>query len=1001
MKTFTNTLLVYACLVAASAAGPISLVSGRDAAQDPPTTGDGDSVAPLITPDGRYVLFASTANNLVPLKGGNAVPNQVVARLNVFRRDRSNGSTQLVSVNLSGNGGGDGNSLPTAISDDGRYALFESGADDLAPGDTNGVTDVFLRDMVSQATYLISVNTNQGAANGLSRGSTLTPDGRLVAFTSAANNLVANDTNGMPDVFVRDWQNGVTRLAAAGARATTPYSPLGAESPALSTNGQYVAFYSTATNLAPGITNPGEIYLCDLSAATTTLVSAGALETLGPTAISFNHSLSADGNFLAYEACTNPPLTSGVYQGTVFRFNRATGLTDTICTNAYAPAANPEDFHNLGISADGRFVVFVANAGAKLAAAVYQWDAQSGAATLVSGDLSNGVPTSGVCEWPAVDPGGRFVAFSSSEPGLVTNALSDGFHLYLRDTLSGAMTLLDADTNGVGTGVGAATLPQLSGDGRWIAFEAPDGNLVDGDRNRGMDVFVRDAVAGTNDLISPHDPAFPSATPNGLASLGRSCASADDRWVVFATDAETLAAGDTNRFRNIVVRDQLGESNLLVSVAPDGGSADGGSSEPTISGDGSVVVFTSAADNLVANDTNRAMDVFVRRLPAGPTRLVSVSADGSNSGNGDSGQARLSVDGRFVLFSSTAVNLTASRVVGGKPNLFLRDLPGGVTYALTTNGFNAAAMTPDGRWIAFEPDTATVALWDTPAAKRTKSVALGSAAWPDLALSPDGAKIICATGTPARLILVDLSAGTNGPLGANYLSYGTLSSALIGLRFSADSRFLTYASATAPSGTNHIHVYDFPDRTETLVSMANGTANGANANSDSPDISADGRYIAYRSFASNLVPGANSNGAPGLFLYDQLNHSNQLITTSALTGAMADNRSGTPVFRPDGHALYFESWASDLTSQDFNQSGDVFALPFLYLSIQSGNAPGAGPSLVWPNRAGETYHVQFKNDLSDPFWRELVGNVNTVGNRASFSDAAPAGFPRFYRVLTY
>lgn len=1000
IKYFTHCLLLGAGLAAGGRAEPLSLVSVREGAQAPPAPGDGDSMAPILTPDSRYVLFASTADNLVAINGSNSLPKLIIPMLNVFRRDRSNDSTTLVSVNLSATGGGDGNSLPTAISDDGRYALFESSADDLVPGDTNGVADVFLRDTWSNLTVLVSISTNSGAANGVSRGSTLTPEGRYVAFTSAASNLVPNDTNSIPDVFIRDWQSGVTLLASVGAQAIAPYSPIGSESPEVSADGRFVAFYSTATNLVAGVTNSGEIYVRDLVAATTTLASAGAHERLGPTAISFNHSLSTNGNFVVYEACLSPPINSGVYQGIILRFNLATGLTDTIHTNAYAPAANPEDFHNLGLTPDGRFVAFIANTNTSPAAGVYLWDAQSGINTLVSGDLGGNVAAQGFCEWPTVDPTGRFVTFSSSASGLVTNSLAGDFHLYLKDLQTGVISLLDADTNGTGVGVSAATLPQMSADGSGFAFEAPEAGLVPDDRNHACDVLVRDAIAGTNELISPHDPAFPSASPNRASGLTAYSSSSDGRWVVFASEADNLVPNDTNGFRDIFVRDQLGGSNLLVSISTNGEPADGISSEPAISSDGQFVVFTSAADNLVAGDTNNAPDVFLRSLPAGPTVLVSVDASGGGSGNGPSGGAVISADGRMVLFNSQAGNLVVRNFNSGTANLFLRDLLAAKTYALTTGGFSAAAMTPDGRWVAFEGPTgitSQVFVWDSESAKLVRTISIGSA-WPELAISPDGTKIICASGTPTELWLVDLLAGTNGPIGSGYVD---LTSARVGLRFSADSRFLTFATAPTGYGTNQICLYDFQSRTETRISTALDSTNGANASSDSPDISADGRFIAYRSFAANLLPVSNRNGAPNVFLYDRLNRTTMLASASRLDGGTADNRSRTPSFSPDGHTLFFASWASDLAAQDFNQSGDVFALPFLYVTVLPGSAPGTGPTLTWPNRSGETYHVQFKSDLSEPAWQEVGGTVTITGNRASLTDPAPASAPRFYRVITY
>src|SRR5262245_59642475 len=121
---------------------PFQIVSARDPSQAAPAGGSGDSYGPILTPDGRYVLFASAANNLVMNAGSsNPASLAIPAHLNVFLRDRTNGITTLASVNLNGIAG-NGNSFPSGISTNGRYALFESTASDLVAGDTNGVSDI-------------------------------------------------------------------------------------------------------------------------------------------------------------------------------------------------------------------------------------------------------------------------------------------------------------------------------------------------------------------------------------------------------------------------------------------------------------------------------------------------------------------------------------------------------------------------------------------------------------------------------------------------------------------------------------------------------------------------------------------------------------------------------------------------------------------------------------------------------------------------------------------
>ncbi|MEJ0089285.1 MAG: hypothetical protein WDM80_06000 [Limisphaerales bacterium] len=986
-RTFFTIFTVF--LTASASALPLSLVSVHDDFQVPPAGGNGDSRAPILTPDGRYVLFTSTANNLVAINGSNSLPVVGAQKFNVFQRDRMSGTTLLVSVNLAASGGGSGDSIPTATSDDGRYALFESDATNLVSNDTNGLTDVFLRDVWSNTTVLVSVTTNGFSGNGVSRGSTLTPDGRYVAFTSAATNLVANDTNGIADVFVRDLQTGVTRLASVNAKAASSYSVLGSESPEISADGRYVAFYTVATNLVPGVTNSGEIFIRDLVASTTTWASAGAHTRLGSKAVSFNLTLSADGNFVAYEACTN---SGSGYVGAVFRFNRTSGLTDLIYTNAYTPTASFEDFHDLNMTPDGRFIAFVANSNSITATSIYLWDAQSGINTLVSRNLNGGVSLNSICDWPAVDTSGRFVTFLSSASGLVTNSVTSDYHLYLADLQAGMTRLVDADTNGVGVGVGVATVPQLSADGTLVAFEASNSSLVSNDRNHDIDIFVRDSVAATNELISAHDSNFPSASPNGNTGIAALSSSTDGRWLTFASEADNLVFNDTNGFRDIFVRDFQFGTNLLVSVGTNGVSADGISSEPAISTSGGFVVFSSSADNLVKGDTNKVQDVFVRILPAGPTVLVSTNASGPGQGNKLSGSASISGDGRYVLFRSQASNLAAGSF-SGTENLFLRDMQTRTTYALTTTGLNSASMTPDGRLVAFTGTTGPAYVWDSQAARLIQTNAFLSGAT-NISISPDGSKL--AGFVTSFLALSDRIAGTNGSIASRY-RLGSRA----GVRFSFDGRFLTYAAGVSAFSSNQVYLYDFQTRKQALVSTAANSILAANGISDSPDISADGRYVAYRSFATNLITGGTSNNVPDLFLYDSFSGTSSLLTADRLNGGPTDNRSRTPVFSPDGRTLFFQSSASDLVPLDFNHNGDVLALMFLYVSIVPDNGSGAGPMLTWPNRPGETYQVQFKDSLSDPAWQDVGGSVTVIGNRASVQNLVPSTGQRFYRVVAF
>ena len=212
-------ILTAACVFSTEAA---QLVTVQGTSFAPQAGGSGDSGLSIISRDGRYVLFASTANNLTLTNNNNSV---LPRRFNVFLRDRLASTTTLVSVNMAGNGGGNGDSFPTGISTNGQFALFESSASDLVAGDTNNASDIFVRDVVNGLTTLVSVSTNGTSGNGTSRGSVMTGNGRYVAFVSTASNLVPGDTNGIADVFVRDLQAGTTTLASVGA-STNSIPPL-------------------------------------------------------------------------------------------------------------------------------------------------------------------------------------------------------------------------------------------------------------------------------------------------------------------------------------------------------------------------------------------------------------------------------------------------------------------------------------------------------------------------------------------------------------------------------------------------------------------------------------------------------------------------------------------------------------------------------------------------------------------------------------------------------
>jgi Tol biopolymer transport system component len=953
------------CLAIPAMATSLQLVTTVDPVVGPPASGGGNSMNPIISPDGRYVLFASTADNLALTSSNTPFPAQSPPKINVFLRDRTNGTTTLVSVNLAGNGSGNGDSMPIELSTNGQYALFESTASDLVSGDTNNITDVFVCDLVHGTNILVSIGTNGGCANGVSGESAMTPNGRYVAFSSAASNLVPGDTNGIQDIFVRDLVTGITTLASPGATG-----PGRSDSPQFTPNGRYVAFLSTATNVVQGVTTAGEVYVRDLSGLATFLASTNAHAAFTNSSVpivSYNHVISDNGRFVAFESSANGLSGGGIIQ----RYDLQTGFTDMVYSNAVATPIGYPLFHNLDMTPDGRFIAFVGSTNS--GSGIFLWDAQTATTTLVSGDYYNTVPSGSVCDWPVVDPSGRFVVFLSTATGLTTNAVAGDFHLYLRDVLAGSTLLLDADTNGFGFPKDFLSPARLTPDGRFLVFDCSDEypatniynqppafadrSLVPNDNNHDCDVFVRDLTTNTIELISIRQPALPSQSPADSSPAMIFSVDGGGRYVAFASSSCTLVPNDTNTYRGVFVHDLLSGTNLLVSADTNGfANATGTSTDPSISGDGRYVAFTSIATNLAAGYTKPqgmltavgSPDVFVRDLQTGITRLVSVSPDGANSGNSNSCASLINTDGRYVLFHSWANNLTSTddpyHFYG--ENLSLRDLQLGTTYTLGYRMVSSiygssfygpsisSAMTPDGHFVAFygyatfSSDTPPyLFIWDSQAAALIYTNTTPGI-FTNLVISPDGNRIVYTGPYYTGLYAIDRAANTNWQIASSLPGFRA------GLQFSGDSRFLVYSTTDAQvafdtNGVADVYIYDFVTRSNFLVSQGNppGAASGP---SDSPVISNDGRFVAYRSTATNLALGA-TNGLPNLFLYDRQTGITALLSTNA-SGMAGNNRSFAPQFSGDGQTVVFQSWASDLIAQDFNQVNDLVAVriaPFI------------------------------------------------------------------------
>jgi len=408
-----------------------------------------------------------------------------------------------------------------------------------------------------RATTRESVSSTGTQSNGIAYKPAVSADGRWVAFPSAANNLVAGDTNGVRDVFIRDRDTGTTSriLGVNGAQASNSSHEV-----SISDDGRYIAFRSDAYNLVPGDTNAAQdVFVHDRVANTTTRASVSSAGTQA-NAESPYVAISGNGRYAVFSSAAT---------------NLVTGDTN-----------NQKD--------------------------IFVRDLQTSATTRVSVGLSNTQPNA-ESRSPVISRDGRYVAYSSYATNLVsgdTNGKADIF-LYDRDTAT--TTRISVSTTGTQAN-NASDEPTISADGATIAFGSSATNLVTGDSNAATDVFAHDRATGSTTRVSVSSNGTQGdGTSGGRVADNRRSAyiSADGRYVMFGSEATNLVASDTNATTDVFVRDRTAGTTTRVSVASDGSQANGKNVDGALSADGTHVVFASTATNLVTGDTNSQQDIFL------------------------------------------------------------------------------------------------------------------------------------------------------------------------------------------------------------------------------------------------------------------------------------------------------------------------------------------------------------------------------------------------------
>lgn len=317
--------------------------------------GNGDSTEPSISADGNWVAFASEATNLVGFDLNGATSD-------VFRKDLTTGLVERVSS--VGVISASGHSSAPSISGDGSRVAFESSASDLVPGDTNGSFDIFVRDYDAGTMEIASLDLFGGPANDRSRSASISADGSRVAFHSDASDMIFLDTNGVSDVFVRDLDIGFTyRVSHAPFGNPANDDSL---SPSISADGSRVAFVSRATDIVPGDANGMlDVFWSDVGSGIVhaASVTPGGMIAQGP---SSEPALSGDGSVLVFKSgaldlTVDPSGFTQIFArdldtGTTWQISRKSGPTGFANANCWLPSVDADGstiaFSSLGSNLD-------------------------------------------------------------------------------------------------------------------------------------------------------------------------------------------------------------------------------------------------------------------------------------------------------------------------------------------------------------------------------------------------------------------------------------------------------------------------------------------------------------------------------------------------------------------------------------------------------------------------------------------------------------------------
>lgn len=1002
--------------------GTTELVSHQDGSG---ASAGGSSLAPAMTPDGRYVVFQSTASNLV--SSALVPPTTNAWRSLIYRFDRQTAEMRLINVNEPASGQIPAQTNVTralvhpAISSDGQRVLFASGRQQFValvsapvPREPDAL---FVWDALSGETDHVTTDAFYSGQQFDERP-LMSDDGRIVAFGNTTGNLWVGSQFLLLDhmnVIVRDRVAGTNFVPNWVHESASPWVSTYSRASGISADGQYLLYerrnYLVGDYGSSSAFFGDNLWLHHLPSGQFVCVSSNALTGLIGNGTSESGALSTDGNWAAYfSKASNLVADDTNGQADVFLYDRATASSLRISTHAaWQGVIGGRVEQSPKLTPDGRYVLYQA-----IGSGLFRYDRVAGTNALITTDVET--------DTPDISADGRFVVFTARPATIDASDPNPHRQVYCHDFVTGQTELISVRDPAVPVatpnGPSSLELAAVSATGRFIAFTSYADNLGDGASRMGR-LWVRDTQLGTNLLVS----VTPGGQPTSSTETFRNVQlSADGRWVSFATGDSNLVTGDANGQEDVFLRDlQLGTTRLVSRLPSGGGPPTARSHGPVISRSGSMVIFKHDGQELVTGGST--YDLYAHTVAGNTNRLATPVTD-IGGGFGVSGPCEfpvLSADGRWLLFRTQAYNIYPESTAGGFYKLVLKDLTlqfgrhfveahridlDAQNQPLPGSQPGDWAFSADSQWLVFNHwDSTTSGVYRRPTANG-----------------------------PVELIT------TNGfrPLIANG---GNI------IAWQSQMPASGYTDTNATWDVFHHRVAEGVTRVISLDQSGGQTGNGA---SRLIALGPDGRYVLFRSHAANLVAG-DANRSMDLFLRDTLSDTTVLLSRNLTGAGSGDSFSGKAVFTDDGSKVIFESYASDLVAGDFNLERDIFVaqlhlpdsdndqLPddweLTYFNtldrdgtedsdddghndlaeFRAGTSPlnsasilqaialtgiGSGTTTVmWSSVPGRTYQVQSRDDFSIPGWNNVGGPVTAAGASTSVPDPEPGDPDRFYRVV--